>query len=260
MKIGELVKITSVSKETIHYYIREGVLRKPHKTGKNTADYNESFIDQIRTIKALRENYFLPIPVIKKLIKKQKSRNRSEKSSFQFLIENFRPLDQLISSEISGREPFMKTTGLSEKWLLKMQEWNVITSEKQNDEDFYSQDDVIIGKLIADMDRIGIGPRDGFNPEELKNFTAVLRKFVAKNLEHYMQAGWDKMSPEELKKKGSQSTELMSLFFYHIYRKLVREEYKRYLASHGKDIENTETVKKKAKHSQGTASALLPST
>jgi DNA-binding transcriptional MerR regulator len=232
MKISELVKITGVSKETIHYYIREGVLRKPRKTGKNTADYNESYIDQIRTIKALRENYFLPIPVIKKLIKKYKKGNRSEKSSFQFLSEYFRPLDQLLSSEVNGKKRFLESTGMSEKWLDKMQEWEVITSENRNNEEFFSQDDVIIGKLIADMDRIGIGPRDGFDPSELKNFTSVLRAFVAKNLNRYMEAGWNKMSAEELRKKGGQSTEVMSLFFYHIYRKLVREEYKKYLAAH----------------------------
>ena len=114
-----------------------------------------------------------------------------------------------------------------------MEEWHVITSEKRGSEYFYSQYDVIIGKLIADMDRIGIGPRDGFDPGELKNFTAVLRTFVAKNLERYMAAGWNKMSPEELSEKGSQSTEVISLFFYHIYRKLVREEYKQYLKTHG---------------------------
>ncbi|MCD6584550.1 MAG: MerR family transcriptional regulator [Desulfobacteraceae bacterium] len=233
MKISELVKTTGVSKETIHYYIREGILRKPRKTGKNTADYNETHVDQIRTIKALRENYFLPIPVIRKLIKKHKNRNHSEKSSFQFLCEYFRPLDQLLSSEVNGKQLFLEATGLSEKWLEKMEEWHVITSEERDSESFYSQDDVIIGKLIADMDRIGIGPRDGFDPSELKNFTAVLRTFVAKNLERYMEAGWNKMSPEELREKGSQSTEIISLFFYHIYRKLVREEYKRYLATHG---------------------------
>jgi DNA-binding transcriptional MerR regulator len=233
MKISELVKITGVSKETIHYYIREGVLRKPRKTGRNTADYNESYVDQIRTIKALRENYFLPIPVIKKLIKKHKNQNRTEKTSFQFLSEYFRPLDQLLLSEVNGKQSFLETTCLSEKWLNMMEEWNVITSEERDNESFYSQDDVIIGKLIADMDRIGIGPRDGFDPSELKNFTAVLRTFVAKNLERYMAAGWNKMSPEELREKGSQSTEVISLFFYHIYRKLVREEYKRYLETHG---------------------------
>jgi len=232
MKISELMERTGVSKETIHYYIREGVLGKPRKTGKNTAEYTESHVDQIKTIKSLRENYFLPIPVIKKLIKKQKTRSRSENFSFQFLIENFRPLDQLLFSEVNGRKAFINATGLSEKWLAKMIDWEIVTAENRNQEDFFSQDDVIIGKLIADMDRIGIGPRDGFNPEELKNFTSVLRGFVAKNLERYMQAGWDKMSREELVKKGSQSTELMSLFFYHIYRKLVREEYRRYVATH----------------------------
>lgn len=232
MKISELVKVTGVPKETIHYYIREGILRKPRKTGKNTADYNESHVDQIRTIKALRDNYFLPIPVIKKLIKKHKKQSHPEQSSFRFLSEYFRPLDQLVSTEVNGISAFLEATGLSRKWLDKMEEWHVITAEKRGDAVFYAQDDVIIGKLIADMDRIGIGPRDGFDPKELKDFTAVLRAFVAKNLERYMEAGWNKMTPDELREKGSHSTEVMSLFFYHIYRKLVREEYKHYLAKH----------------------------
>ena len=60
MKIRELVKKTGVSKETIHYYIREGLLRKPRKFGKNVAEYNENHVEQIRIIKALRDNYFLP--------------------------------------------------------------------------------------------------------------------------------------------------------------------------------------------------------
>jgi DNA-binding IclR family transcriptional regulator len=33
MKISELVKRTGVPKETIHFYIREGLLRKPRKSG-----------------------------------------------------------------------------------------------------------------------------------------------------------------------------------------------------------------------------------
>ena len=39
MKIGELVKQTQVSKETIHYYVREGLLPRPRKLAKNVADY-----------------------------------------------------------------------------------------------------------------------------------------------------------------------------------------------------------------------------
>ncbi len=233
MKIGELVKKTGASKETIHYYIREGLLQKARKTGKNTAEYTDAHVEQIRTIKALRENYYLPIPVIKKLIKINKKQPHPEKFSFQFLIEKFKPLDQLLSQEgIAGRKEFRESTGLSEKWLARMEAWGILTPEEKNGDYFYSSDNVIIGKLLVEMDRTGIGPRDGFDPQELANFTELLRQLVAKNLKRFMQAGWDKMTVEELRQKGSQSTELMSLFFYHMYRKLVKEEYKRYLAAH----------------------------
>ena len=65
MKIRELVKRTGVPKETIHFYIREGLLRKPRKSNVNSADYNENYVDQIQLIKNLRDNYYLPIPEIK---------------------------------------------------------------------------------------------------------------------------------------------------------------------------------------------------
>lgn len=202
MKIGELVKQTGVSKETIHYYIREGVLRKPKKTGKNTADYGNDYVDQIRTIKALRENYFLPIPVIKKLIKKHKKKSAPEQSSFQFLSEYFRPLDQLFFTGATGRKAFMEVTGLSEKWLSKMEGWGIITAEKKDGDFFYSHEDVVIGKLLVDMDRIGIGPRDGFDPEELNHFTQLFRQMVAKNVERTMKAGWTGCRPRNSRKRG----------------------------------------------------------
>ena len=35
MKISQLVKRTGVPNETIHFYIREGLLRKPRKSSVN---------------------------------------------------------------------------------------------------------------------------------------------------------------------------------------------------------------------------------
>ena len=99
MKISELVKKTGVTKETIHYYIREGVLRKPKKAGKNSADYNQKYIDQIILVKSLRENYFLPLPVIKQLMKLQKKKSDLDQTSFHFLSKHFKPLEQLLLME-----------------------------------------------------------------------------------------------------------------------------------------------------------------
>lgn len=234
MKISELVRRTGVSKETIHYYIREGVLPRPCKTGSNKADYSDDYVEQVCLIKALRENYFLPIPVIKKLMKKHTKQSPADRSAFIFLSQYIRPLDQLLSGGVTGRRAFIAATGISEKWLDKMEQWGIITSEEQNGRRFYSQDDVIIGKLLVDMDGIGIGPRDGFDPAELRNFTDLFRNLVARNVQKFIALGWEQMARGELRKKSSQSTEIMSLFFYHIYRKMVKEEYSRYF----QNIEN----------------------
>lgn len=228
MKIGELVKRSGVSKETIHHYIREGVLPRPPKTGSNKADYGEHYVERIRLIKALRENYFLPIPVIKNLMEKHEEQSPADRSAFRFLSESIRPLDQLLSGGVTGRRAFIETTGISEKWLDKMEQWGIVTSEERGGEPYYSQDDVIIGKLLVDMDRIGIGPKNGFDPEELRHFTDLFRGLVAKNVRRFVEMRGDRPGPGEIRKRSSQSTEVMSLFFYHIYRKMVKEEYRRY--------------------------------
>ena len=213
MKISELAERTAIPKETIHYYIREGVLGKPRKTGKNTADYGESYVEQIRIIKGLQDNYFLPLSVIKKIIKKQKKKSISERSSFEFLNEYFKPLDRLLTDEISGRETFRKATGLSRKWLAKMEEWAVITAEIRDGHPVYSQDDVILGRLLVDMDRIGFGPKDGYDPEDIRRISDFVRDYVATSQKGYYQSNLERLNSKELVEKGSRFTEIMSLFF-----------------------------------------------
>jgi DNA-binding transcriptional MerR regulator len=72
MRIAELAKRSSTSKETIHFYLREGLLKKPKKTSKNMAYYDESHLEQLKLIKRLRTESYLPLQVIKKVLKQGK--------------------------------------------------------------------------------------------------------------------------------------------------------------------------------------------
>lgn len=231
MKMSELAERTGVPKETIHYYLREGVLRKPRKQGKNRADYSENYVEQIHIIKGLQDNYFLPLSVIKKIIKKQKRQSPSEKSSFQLLNEYFKPLERLLTSEITGREAFQEATGLSSTWLTQMEEWEVITAKIKNGHPVYSQDDIIIGKLLVDMDRLGFGPKDGYDPGNMKRIADFVRNYVQTGLRDYYQSNLGRLILPELTEKEVKIREMMSLFFYHVYRKLVREEFEQLRSS-----------------------------
>ncbi len=228
MKISELVQRTGVSRETVHYYIREGLLPKPRKRGRNVADYADGYVERIRLIKEFQDRYFLPLAVIKNILKHQRKSSEGQ-SLLSLRREYFRPVDHLLPHEIDGEEAFRKATGLGRKWLAKMEEWGIINPEIRSGRKFYSQDDGTLGKLVVEMDEIGIGVRDGFDAEALKHYRDMFREIVVMSHKYYIGATLGKLSPEEFSKRIVQGREIMSAFFYHLYRKLSREEYRRIL-------------------------------
>jgi DNA-binding transcriptional MerR regulator len=226
MRIGELVRKTGVPKETIHFYIREGLLRKPRRSGTHAADYAEAHVDRVILIKELRDSFFLPIPEIKKILKQNRKQSASDLAVSDLHNKYFRPLDRLLATEVVGREAFQEATGIGRKWLAIMEDWGVITHRSENGEPVYSRDDLIIARLMIDMDRLGFGPKDGYDPGELKRIADFIRRFVRSSHRDYYQRNLEGLSATDLDARGSKFVEIMSLFFYHIYRKLVREEYR----------------------------------
>jgi DNA-binding transcriptional MerR regulator len=229
MKISELARRTQVSKETIHYYVREGLLPRPRKLGKNVADYDESYVNRILLIKELQNHRFLPLTMIKRILRFQKGSPERD-SILQMHPHYFRPVDQLLPKEIVGEEAFREATGLGRKWLAKMEEWGIITPELQDGQKIYSQDDITLGRVVVDMDRIGLGPKDGFDPEALRHYKDMFREIVVMSHRYYMEGALGKLNPEEYAHRAARGSEIMSVFFYHLYRKISRQEYRRILA------------------------------
>ncbi len=225
MKISELVKRTNVPKETIHYYIREGLLRKPRKTGKNTVSYNESYVDRIRIIKGLQDNYFLPLSEIKQILKQLKKQSPSKQSVIKLLSEYFRPLDYLLSGEIEGEDALTETTGLGKKWLDIMEEYDIISSADNGSGKVYSGDDVAIAKLLVDMDNLGFGPKDGYDPKLLQYYSDSFSEFILKCSREYYKTHIEKFSAEDFPEKNARYTEILGLFFYYLFRKRLKGDF-----------------------------------
>jgi DNA-binding transcriptional MerR regulator len=64
----ELEKASGVGRETIRYYIREGLLPEPDRASKNSAFYSDDHVARLRAIKRLQEERFLPLAVIRNLL------------------------------------------------------------------------------------------------------------------------------------------------------------------------------------------------
>lgn len=68
LKMRDLERETGVGRESIRFYIREGLLPEPERPGRNVAWYDESFIERIRSIKELQHKRYLPLQVIKAIV------------------------------------------------------------------------------------------------------------------------------------------------------------------------------------------------
>ena len=229
MKIGELVSRTGVSKQLIHHYLREGLIAKPKKTGINSAAYDESHVEQIALIKNLRDKYFLPLPMIKEIVKRQKKLSPTEKTLLGIQSSHLAPIDRFFPHDVTGRENFREATGLGRFWLGKMEEWRIITPKDEDGEPVYSQTDIEIGRLVLTMDLLGAGPKNGYDPEFLRHLGDMIRDTLACSTKEYMAKNVDKLNSEEFHVIGQCYSETLSLFVYLLFRKIMAEEAERYL-------------------------------
>jgi DNA-binding transcriptional MerR regulator len=68
MRMAELARASGVSRDTIHYYLREGLLPKPIKGGRTVSYYDDSHLERLRLIRRLRDEKYLPVAVIRRLV------------------------------------------------------------------------------------------------------------------------------------------------------------------------------------------------
>ncbi len=54
MKIGELEKASGLPRSSIHYYVREGLLSPPFKTGKTMAYYDEDHLKRLKEVSKIK--------------------------------------------------------------------------------------------------------------------------------------------------------------------------------------------------------------
>ena len=108
-RIAEVVRRSGFTKETIHYYLREGLLPPPQKPTRNSALYSEEHLHRLRMIRSMREEHLLPLKAIKCLLADQPLQEFSA-AQFATLQACHRVLEGAIHSASVGAKPEVSRT------------------------------------------------------------------------------------------------------------------------------------------------------
>ena len=214
LKMKDLEQQTDVSREAIHFYLREGLLPEPVRPKRNVAHYSPEHVVRIKLIKRLQEERFLPLGVIKDMLDRADidlAANGGDLASFEL------SLLALLNGDVSEPDqPIVDVatrSGLSEAEIHELAARGVVvirTSAEDLKLDF--RDAAIVehwGRLLA----MGFRGNKGYDATYLQRFAAAVRTLAEVEVDLFLGAFDNTLSTEtaDLATRGIEaSNEILS--------------------------------------------------
>ena len=251
MKMSELVRKTGVQKATIHFYINQGLLPKPRKTGRNMAYYDEGYVERIKLIKELQGRWFLPLSVIKQVI--SQAGGTLSPSELNIIRIGGRYLMQ--SEELRERcEPqtldeLSERTGLPAADILEMERCEIISSvEGRHGGKLYEDIDIRIADAFAAIRKVGFTKEHGFEVEGFRiqsDLIGMLAIEEVKDLAKELR-GQSLHDPEYLPNLARNGLESINNYISHLHRKKFLEAVQAFIDNGEKALKHHSRQKAKS--------------
>lgn len=184
MKMKELEARTGLGRETIRYYIREGLLPEPEKPRRNVAIYSEDHVGRIQLIRKLKDERFLPLGVIRDLLESpaQGRIDTPNLVGLEFLLaarlganaDEARPVKELI-----------ETTSLDGADITVLADDGLITIRDEPEGPTLSGQDARIAMLWGEIKDAGFGRGIEYSAHEVKRYKDAAEYLADQEVEHF---------------------------------------------------------------------------
>jgi DNA-binding transcriptional MerR regulator len=159
LRMGALAEASGVSAATIKHYLREGLLPPPVKTSRNMAWYTPDYVDRIKLIKRLQEERYLPLKVIKRILKNEPDQVEARLQLEDTLLTRSQ---EMVSGRGMTRKQAIAKLGLPEDVLDGFERIGAIAPIAGKNGTRYGQPDAEFLAAIARFRESGYGETLGF--------------------------------------------------------------------------------------------------
>lgn len=164
-RMQDLVQATGASRETIRFYVNEGLLPEPHRTARNSAWYGEQHIEQIRLIRELQEKHYLPLRAIKALMDDPASADFTPAQRRVFETIRRRSRRDAASSSDRSLHAACGELAIGTEEMRSFLSINVLSVS--NPEEIISAEDEELLRLWVSVREAGLTPERGFSPADV---------------------------------------------------------------------------------------------
>lgn len=188
LKMKDLESLTGVSREAIHFYLREGLLPEPERPKRNVAYYSEEHVARIQAIKQLQQERSLPLEAIKPIL---------ERFDYQALHteDDLERFELTVQSHVNGDLPthnqtlkeIVSETGLSEAFLNTLDADGIISIQRRGGQAELEFSDAALVRLWARLHALGFDETRGFDAAYLKRFADAIAPIAEAEVDNFLQ-------------------------------------------------------------------------
>jgi DNA-binding transcriptional MerR regulator len=219
----DLVRESGLPRETIHFYMQQGLLPRPLKTGRNTALYTAEHLERLRHIRELQERQFLPLRAIRAVLDdttdvdftpEQEDLVRRVRATLGGWIREQQSPTVAVSDFVPSRVPRDELRALVEAGLVRV--------HGPADAGRLTEDDAVILECWAQFKDAGLGPERGVGPEEFRLYDAAMEQLVRREARLALRA-YAGAPPEEVSGVVEQAGPIVGRLLSALHRKRLRD-------------------------------------
>jgi DNA-binding transcriptional MerR regulator len=223
LRMRDLVRESGLPRETIHFYMQQGLLPRPTKTGRNTALYSAEHLERLRRIRDLQEKQFLPLRAIRAILDDTAEEDFTPEQ--EDLVRRVRAtLGGWIGEQQSPTVPVADfvPARVPREELRELVEAGLVRVHGPASAGRLTEDDAVILECWAQFKEAGLGPDRGVGPAEFGLYDSAMEQLVRREARLALRA-YHGAPAEEISRVVEQSGPIIVRLLGALHRKRLRE-------------------------------------
>jgi len=225
----ELSEASGVSKGTIKFYIREGLIPRPTKTHPNSAYYNDTHLNAILSVKELRNKRFLPLSVIKEILGHGKDQLSIEEVRTLTLMDGrlFQNLSEQPLIKPLTLKQLRARTGASPRDIRALEEHRIVHPIEKGKRKYYEEDDIRLVEGWVKLRKAGLTDDFGIDPSNLVIYRDMVERIVVEEARLLATRLTGKVPLEKMVELVEETRLFATIIFDVLHKKKVLETFRR---------------------------------